>query len=105
MRGTPYLSVLRELLDTTLRRRIADRSAVTVLPRHEVSGLVAASAGRGVEGVRLRERGADWLDELGSPAPVTERIDARLGYSSRYFRRPADGAATWKAMCRRGPRP
>ncbi|MGW1016465.1 NAD(P)/FAD-dependent oxidoreductase [Streptomyces niveus] len=121
VRGTPYLSVSRELLDTTLRRRIADRSAVTVLPRHEVTGLVAAPAGRGVEGVRLRERGADggeftidaglvvvaggrssrtadWLGELGCPAPVTERIDARLGYSSRYYRRPADRAAPWKAM-------
>ncbi|MFD7516535.1 hypothetical protein ACFV85_17240 [Streptomyces niveus] len=29
---------------------------------------------------------------------MTERIDARLGYSSRYYRRPADRAAPWKAM-------
>lgn len=120
VRGTPYLSVSREFLDTALRRRVADRSPVTMLPRHEVTGLLPASAGQRVEGVRLRERGgdgkeftiraglvvvaagrssrtADWLTELGCPAPVTERIDARLGYSSRYYRRPAD-EAPWKAM-------
>ncbi|MGW6302891.1 hypothetical protein ACWFRQ_01015 [Streptomyces niveus] len=76
-----------------LRERGADGGEFTIR-----AGLVVVAGGRS-------SRTADWLDELGSPAPVTERIDARLGYSSRYFRRPADGAATWKAMCRRGPRP
>lgn len=125
VRGTPWLSVSRELLDTTLRRRVvADGSSVTVLDRHEVTGLLPKPGGGAVGGVKVRERGADgkeftvhaglvvvaagrssrtadWLSELGCPAPVTERIDARLGYSSRYYRPPdrqsAAGGA-WKAM-------
>ncbi|WP_052744168.1 NAD(P)/FAD-dependent oxidoreductase [Streptomyces odonnellii] len=121
VRGADYLSVSRELLESALRRRVvADGSAVTVLDRHEVTGLLPARAGQTVGGVRLRERGADgaeftmgaglvvvaagrssraagWLSELGCPTPVTERVDARLGYSSRYFGRPAD-ERPWKAM-------
>ncbi|MEV6424542.1 FAD-dependent monooxygenase [Streptomyces sp. NPDC051662] len=121
VRGTDYLSVSRELLESALRRGVvADGSSVTVLDRHEVTGLLPARAGGAVVGVRLRERGADgaeftveaglvvvaagrgsraagWLGELGLPVPVTERLDARVGYSSRYYRRPAD-AGPWKAM-------
>ncbi|MGW6598958.1 FAD-dependent monooxygenase [Streptomyces sp. NPDC055036] len=125
VRGTDYLSVSRELLESALRRAVvADGSAVTVLDRHEVTGLLPARAGQAVGGVRLRERGADgaeftveaelvvvaagrssraagWLSELGRPMPVTERIDARLGYSSRYYRRP-DDEDPWKAMYLQG---
>ncbi|MER8070698.1 FAD-dependent monooxygenase [Streptomyces sp. NPDC094034] len=125
VRGTEYLSVSRELLESALRRAVvADGSAVTVLDRHEVTGLLPARAGQAVGGVRLRERGADgaeftveaelvvvaagrssraagWLSELGRPMPTTERIDARLGYSSRYYRRP-DDEEPWKAMYLQG---
>ncbi|MGW8379554.1 FAD-dependent oxidoreductase [Streptomyces sp. ODS28] len=120
VRGSHYLSVSREVLESTLRRRIASRSAVTFLPRHEVIGLDPAGDTGAVGGVRLRERGregrestlraglvavaggrssrvTEWVRQLGCPAPLTERFDAHLGYSSRYYRPPAD-TGPWKAM-------
>ncbi|MFJ2174934.1 FAD-dependent monooxygenase [Streptomyces sp. NPDC087851] len=83
-------------------------------------GVGAVDGAGAVEGVRLRERGgkgqettlhaelvviaagrgsrpAQWLLELGYPTPATERVDAHLGYSSRYYRRPA-AETRWKAM-------
>ncbi|MER6913544.1 FAD-dependent oxidoreductase [Streptomyces sp. NPDC000594] len=120
VRGAFYLSVSRELLETTLRRRVLDRPSITLMDRHEVTGLVPAPGGTAIGGVRLRRRGkdgqessvragtvvvatgrgsrlADWLPGIGCPAPVTERIDAHLGYSSRYYRRPAADPG-WQAM-------
>ncbi|NUS16358.1 MAG: NAD(P)-binding protein [Streptomyces sp.] len=118
--GARYLSVSREVLESTLRRRVLDGRAITVRDRHEATGLVPAPGGEAVGGVRVRERGADgrestvpaelvvaaagrgariaeWLLPLGYPAPETERIDAHLGYSSRYYERP-DAERPWKAM-------
>jgi 2-polyprenyl-6-methoxyphenol hydroxylase-like FAD-dependent oxidoreductase len=117
--GTHYLSASRELLESTLRRRIVDGTSVRSLTRHEVTGL-APAGGDAVGGVRLRERGgvggeftlparlvvvatgrgsraADWLTRLGFPTPATERIDAHLGYASRYYRRPV-AERRWTAM-------
>ncbi|MFJ2606115.1 NAD(P)/FAD-dependent oxidoreductase [Streptomyces sp. NPDC087425] len=123
--GASYLSVSRELLEATLRHRVLDGSpSITLLDRHEVTGLVAADGTEAVTGVRFRERGevgqeaildaelvvvaagrssrpAQWLTQLGCPAPAVERIDAHLGYSSRYFRRPDTGTG-WKAMYLQG---
>lgn len=118
--GATYLSVSRETLEATLRRRVLGARAIDVRDRHEVTGLLAAPDGDGVGGVRLRQRGADgpdaavpatlvvaaagrgarvteWLAPLGHPAPATERIDAHLGYSSRYYARPAADPG-WRAM-------
>ncbi|MBF9072600.1 FAD-dependent oxidoreductase [Streptacidiphilus fuscans] len=118
--GTHFLSASRELLEATLRRRLAARSAITLMDRHEVAGLVPTSGGGAVGGVRLRERGkdgresaldaelvvvaagrsariTDWLAALDYPAPVTDRFDAHLGYSSRYFR-PSAVRRDWTAM-------
>lgn len=118
--GTHYLSASRELLEATLRRRIADRSTITFMDHHEVTGLVPTRDEGAVGGVRLRKRGKDgqeftvnagmvvvatgrssrtpdWLRQLGYPTPVTDRLDAHLGYSSRYYRRPA-AEGRWKAM-------
>ncbi|GAA2673482.1 hypothetical protein GCM10010400_39460 [Streptomyces aculeolatus] len=119
--GAHYLSASRELLESTLRRRVGDHPAIAWMPRHEVTALVPGRDGAAaVSGVRLRERGnggqestvhadlvvvatgrssrvARWLTELGHAAPATERFDAHLGYSSRYYRRPA-AEGPWKAM-------
>jgi 2-polyprenyl-6-methoxyphenol hydroxylase-like FAD-dependent oxidoreductase len=118
--GSHYLSVSRERLESTIRRRIAERSTITFMAHHEVTGLVPARSDGAVGGVRLRERGtggkefavpaqlvvvatgrtsrtAEWLHGLGYPTPATDRIDAHLGYSSRYYRRPA-AEGRWQAM-------
>ncbi len=144
--GTHYLSVSRETLESTLRRRVAERSSITWMTRHEVTGpapggssasgsasggtgaaagAATSAAGGAVGGVVLRERGgdggeftlpaefvvvangrgsrtADWLIRLGYPAPATDRIDAHLGYSSRYYRRPSADGRPWQAMYLQG---
>lgn len=144
--GTHYLSVSRETLESTLRRRIAEQSSITWMTRHEVTGLApggssaaqgeaadasenaganVGAAGDAVGGVVLRERGGDgreftlpatlvvvatgrgsrttdWLHRLGYPAPATDRIDAHLGYSSRYYRRPSANGRPWQAMYLQG---
>ncbi|CAG7648037.1 FAD-dependent monooxygenase [Actinacidiphila bryophytorum] len=122
--GTRYLSVSREVLESTLRQRILRRPGITLLARHEATGFAAAPGEGAVGGVRLRERGgggremtlpsalavvatgrgsrtAEWLLRLGYAVPEPERIDAHLGYSSRYYRRPAAGG-TWRAMYLQG---
>jgi 2-polyprenyl-6-methoxyphenol hydroxylase-like FAD-dependent oxidoreductase len=121
--GARYLSVSREVLESTLRRRIVDRSAVTLMSRQEATGLLPAPGDTAVSGVRLRERGggrestlpaslvvvatgrssrtAEWLLRLGYPVPAPERVDAHLGYSSRYYRRPVAGGP-WRAMYLQG---
>ncbi|MFJ1748220.1 FAD-dependent oxidoreductase [Streptomyces sp. NPDC088116] len=122
--GSHYLSASRELLESTLRRRIFGQSSIVLMDGHEVTGLLQAPRAGAVEGVRLRERGghgqestlraelvviaagrgsraAQWLLQLGCPTPAVERIDAHLGYSSRYYRRPA-GESHWKAMYLQG---
>ncbi|MFI0943186.1 FAD-dependent oxidoreductase [Streptomyces sp. NPDC021020] len=127
VRGARYLSVSREVLEAVLRRRVLACGAVTVLDRHEATGLVAGPDLRTAAGVTVRERGsggrqfalraglvvvatgrgarvAEWLGQLGCPPPPAERIDAHLGYSSRYYRRPASPGTAWKSMYVQGNR-
>ncbi|SHM07810.1 NAD(P)/FAD-dependent oxidoreductase [Actinacidiphila paucisporea] len=124
VRGTGYLSVSREVLESVLRRRVAASPVVTVLGRHEATGLDPVPGEDAVGGVRLRERGgagreftlraalvvvatgrgsrtADWLLRLGYAPPAAERIDAHLGYASRYYRRPA-AEPDWRAIYLQG---
>jgi 2-polyprenyl-6-methoxyphenol hydroxylase-like FAD-dependent oxidoreductase len=46
--------------------------------------LVVAATGRGA-------RVPAWLEELGHPRPVEERVDVDMSYASRHVRLPADG--------------
>ncbi|MFF1813605.1 NAD(P)/FAD-dependent oxidoreductase [Streptomyces sp. NPDC058251] len=97
----------RDLLDSVLRARLAEKRRVTVLQRTELLGL-EGSATR-VTGVRVRtsggeervleadlvvdtsgrgSRAATWLDALGVPEAPMEEVDSGLAYASRIFRAP-----------------
>ncbi|TDD96836.1 FAD-dependent oxidoreductase [Actinomadura rubrisoli] len=105
--GLALQTFSRPLLETTLRHRVLMHPAVTLLDKTQVEGL-AVTAGR-VTGVRLDDQTAldadivviadgphsrlpAWLAEVGFPEPRTLRVDGRLSYTSRLYKRdPSNG--------------
>ncbi|MFE2285327.1 FAD-dependent oxidoreductase [Streptomyces sp. NPDC059443] len=113
--GTKVLVAGRDLLDRTVREEVLRDGRIRILAGTAATGLVAGPDGRSVAGVRLRDaaplaarlvvdatgrtsKTTAWLAELGHPAPEVTRYDPHLGYSSRYFERPADPARRWHGM-------
>jgi 2-polyprenyl-6-methoxyphenol hydroxylase-like FAD-dependent oxidoreductase len=123
------LSASRELLEWHVRHRLAALDRVRFLTGHEVTGLMASADRREVTGVRLRARPSasdpsapiealaaalvvdasgrqshapDWLAGLGYERPAEERVNAFLGYASRYYAMPADAPADWRALFLQG---
>jgi flavin-dependent dehydrogenase len=119
--GWDALSAGRPLFETTVRRRLRELPGVTVLERHDVTGLNAARDGRSVGGVTVRPIDADggpvevdadlvvdasgrgsraptWLAELGYPTPDQTRVDPNIAYASRTVRIPDGFSADWKAV-------
>ncbi|WP_141576655.1 NAD(P)/FAD-dependent oxidoreductase [Actinomadura sp. WMMA1423] len=117
--STRLLTFSRDLLDWTVRSRLAKDEKVRLLSGHEVTGLTAD--GGTVTGVEVRERGttargepltADlvvdatgrvsktpaWLERIGYPAPPQTRIDPLLGYASRNYAVPSGFDPGWKAL-------
>jgi 2-polyprenyl-6-methoxyphenol hydroxylase-like FAD-dependent oxidoreductase len=113
------LAASRALLESTLRRRIAALPGVTILDRHEVTGLRSTDDRSRVTGVQVVSTGeqageraiaADvvidssgrsnrcvaWLGELGYAAPAEETVKSGIVYASQEFRRdPADEKASF----------
>jgi 2-polyprenyl-6-methoxyphenol hydroxylase-like FAD-dependent oxidoreductase len=122
--GLRFVSCSRDLLESTVRRRVAQRSNVRFLEGHDVTDLVATADQSAVAGVRIRARssaeGAQeagvltaglvidasgrhsktpaWLEALGYTRPREERVDAFLGYASRDYAIPNGFANDWKAI-------
>ena len=105
-----YCLTSRDLLEGLVRRRVRGLSNVTLRDRCGVLGLVADGAR--VAGVRALDRTpgsreqvlhgdlvvaatgraakvSTWLEELGYPRAVEERVDVDIFYASRYLRLPA----------------
>jgi 2-polyprenyl-6-methoxyphenol hydroxylase-like FAD-dependent oxidoreductase len=117
--STRLLTFSRDLLDWTVRARLAKIGSLRLLSGHEVTGLLAD--GGAVTGVEVRERGttepgepitADlvvdatgrasktpaWLERLGYPAVRQTLINPLLGYASRTYAIPAGFDPGWKAL-------
>jgi 2-polyprenyl-6-methoxyphenol hydroxylase-like FAD-dependent oxidoreductase len=119
------LTCSRPLLEATARRRLTAHPRVRFLARCEATGLLSDPEKNRVTGVRLRARdpeahalGAeeelaadlvvdasgrdshvlDWLAALGYEQPPVETIDGKLGYATRYYRRPQPSQADWKVL-------
>lgn len=113
------VGVSRELLDWTVRRRLAADPRVRFMPGHEAVRLLGSDDRDAVTGVLLRPRGADtevrrvdadlvvdasgrgshapqWLDDLGYGRPDEVRVESGLGYASRRYLLPAGTADGWK---------
>jgi 2-polyprenyl-6-methoxyphenol hydroxylase-like FAD-dependent oxidoreductase len=110
----------RNLLEWTIRRRLANSDRLQFLEATQVKQLLANARKSRVTGVQLRdlnnsqlgELTADlivdasgrnsplpkWLEELGYPTPAETVINAGFGYTTRWYERPADLQADWKML-------
>jgi 2-polyprenyl-6-methoxyphenol hydroxylase-like FAD-dependent oxidoreductase len=112
----------RVLIESVIRKLSARHENVRYIENTEVTGLVASDHPRRVTGVRMRKAGgktselqadlvvdasgrathaADWLRELGLPAPQQTVVDADSGYSTRWYQGPseAERPAEWWWRC------
>ncbi len=123
--GLQLLASSRDLIDWGVRRRVASLPNVHLRQEVNTAGLVAASDGQGVAGVRLRpchrdtvgtdgeeELAADlvvvasgrnarlpeWLAALGYATPQETVVNSFLGYATRLYRPPQGFRADWKGL-------
>ncbi len=122
--GIEMLTCSRELMEWSVRKRVAALPGMRFVERCDVVGLLPGGDNAAVAGVRRRHRGtvdgvgaereedlaADlvvdasgrdsqtprWLEALGYPAPEQVTINPLLGYASRYYARPADLDLDWR---------
>ena len=99
----------RPFLEGHVRAALGELPGVTLVPGHDIVGLIATDDRRRVTGVRLAPHGAAaptrtlpadlvidatgrgsrtprWLAELGYPTPTEDRLEIGLGYASRTYR-------------------
>jgi 2-polyprenyl-6-methoxyphenol hydroxylase-like FAD-dependent oxidoreductase len=124
---SPYklFACSRDLLEWTVRRQLAADRRVCFLQERDVTELLPNADKTGVVGVRVRgrnraegdvggeeelrvdlvvdasgrsSRAVGWLEDLGYPAPQETIINSFLGYASRFYVRPPNLEADWKAL-------
>jgi 2-polyprenyl-6-methoxyphenol hydroxylase-like FAD-dependent oxidoreductase len=122
--GLPLLMSSRDLLEWTVRERVAALPQVNFLEKTDVTGLLPTPDGEGVAAVKLRSRDAKdaarsqgplradlvvdasgrnsnaskWLKALGYTPPEETSINSHLGYASRVYRRPEQFDGDWKGL-------
>ena len=122
--GLPLLMCSRDLLEWTVRRRVAALPRVGFLQGTDVTGLLPSLDGQAVEAVKIRyrdEEGATrseetlradlvvdasgrnskaskWLETLGYAPPEETLINSHLGYASRIYERPERFDGDWKGL-------
>jgi len=121
----PLLSSSRELLEFTVRKRIANSGRVRFIEETDVTGLTATADHSTVTGVTVQSRvqgngsraaieeieadlvvdasgrtshASRWLETLGYDAPAETMINSFLGYASRVYRTPAGFDADWRVL-------
>jgi 2-polyprenyl-6-methoxyphenol hydroxylase-like FAD-dependent oxidoreductase len=121
----------RDLLDWTIRRRLAADPRVDFQEGCEVIGLLSERGRSRVTGVRIRRRrgstsglleetlpaslvvdasgrssrAPEWLEALGIPAPEETTVNAYLGYATRWFCPPPGFRGDWKILMIRSQPP
>jgi 2-polyprenyl-6-methoxyphenol hydroxylase-like FAD-dependent oxidoreductase len=104
--GLDGLLLTRALLEGVVRRRLLALPNVEAHESFQVEGLAASEDGQrvtGVKGARAElladlvidstgrgSRAPQWLDAIGCPRPVEERVQVDLTYTTRFFRRDPD---------------
>jgi len=123
--GLPFLMCSRDLLEWTVRKRVAALGNVRFLEQTAVTGLLPTGDEEGVAGVKVSFRGpcdgeaggeekigaslvvdasgrgshaSRWLEDLGYEPPEETLVGARLGYATRLYERTDEPARSWKAL-------
>jgi 2-polyprenyl-6-methoxyphenol hydroxylase-like FAD-dependent oxidoreductase len=122
--GLPVLMCSRDLLEWTIRARVAALPRVSFLEKTEVTGLLQTPDGKGIAAIEIRSRAAKdaaesqeplcadlvvdasgrnsnasrWLEALGYAPPEETYINSHLGYASRTYRRPERFDGGWKGL-------
>jgi 2-polyprenyl-6-methoxyphenol hydroxylase-like FAD-dependent oxidoreductase len=113
----------RPLIEGTIRQRLFAHPRLRVIQEAEVAALCVDATGKHVTGVRLHSlsgehphnerelradlvvdasgrtsRAPEWLAALGYTPPQETVVNARPGYATRIYQRPANFDATWKML-------
>jgi 2-polyprenyl-6-methoxyphenol hydroxylase-like FAD-dependent oxidoreductase len=113
------LSMSRELIEWSVRKRVLHLPNVSLPGRRDATGLAPSADGSRVTGLLVKERGTgatslveadlvvdasgrgskapQWLEALGYPRPQETVINSHVGYASRYYRRPSR-QSDWKVL-------
>jgi 2-polyprenyl-6-methoxyphenol hydroxylase-like FAD-dependent oxidoreductase len=122
--GLPLLMCSRDLLEWSVRERVAALPQVRFLQRTDVTGLLPTPDGKGVAAVEVRSRdgrgdmrseeplpaelvvdasgrnsnASKWVETLGYASPEETYINSHLGYTSRIYQRPERFDEGWKGI-------
>ncbi len=124
----PYVSAItttlcsRPLLESAIYRKLTALPNVTILHDQEMLGLCLDGKKEHVTGVRLRDHNSpdkaeqelhatlvvdasgrsshapQWLEEWGYTQPAETTVNARVGYTTRIYRKPSYYTSDWKAL-------
>ena len=118
--GMQMLLCSRDLIEWRMRHRLRVYENIRILSHIEVAGLLVQQDNRRVIGVQLRpranepspniltanlvvdcsgrsSRASEWLAEMGYQKPETTVVNSHLGYSTRWYKQPAQ-ALPWKGV-------
>lgn len=113
-------SCSRSFLEWSIRRRLVKSDRLQILDATQVKKLLTDKTNSKITGLQLLdgdtlqlgELTADlvvdasgrqsqtpkWLEELGYPTPAQTKVNAHLGYTTRWYERPKPLDADWKVM-------
>lgn len=118
--GHKVFSMSRPLLESLIRSRVLYNPQISVREGYEVQQLLTDADGKTVTGLQIRQRGGqeteiltadlvvdasgrtskapEWLEKIGYPQPKETRIDAFVGYATRWYEVPESHKGDWHAM-------
>lgn len=111
----------RALVEWVMRKHVLTRPNIQILERTQARNLELDTTQTRVVGVRVVKNGTphlshvlpadfvvdatgrsskimQWLNELGFDTPPETIVDAKVGYATRYFRKPANARNTWRVL-------
>ena len=113
--GMSIVSASRDLVEWSVRQRVLSHPGIEVLQATEVTALIPSSNGKGVAGVRVRDRdeqqeqdipadlvldtsgrgskASRWLSELGWQPAQEPSVPTKVSYVSRWYQRPDEAHA------------
>lgn len=122
--GLEIITFTRPLLESTMRRHLAQNEKIRFVEGFEVAGLVTSEDRSTVTGIRIVPRrrvegeteeqilradlvvdsagrmspAPQWLEEIGYAAPEESEVDAFWGYATRIYEPPAGWQADFKIL-------